>query len=59
MTEFEAEVLLKVEKIKAKSTIAVAVLDNATSTIGLAGISEINRENLIAFIREAQATIDD
>ena len=56
MGSLESETLIEAEKIKAKAAIAVAVLNNASSSI--IGLNESSRENLLEYIKKVQQTVD-
>ncbi len=55
MNNIEYDAVVESAKIKAKSDITVAVLNNAAST-GLVAINDASKEKLIEFIKKNQAT---
>ncbi|PNC50250.1 hypothetical protein [Acinetobacter baumannii] len=54
----ESETQIECEKIKGKAAIAVAILSNSGSH-GIGDLSELGRENLLKYIKEVQATLDE
>ena len=59
MDALESETLLKIEKLKAKAAIAVAVLNNADPSILNSPSTSSGKSGLIDIIKKAQATLDD
>lgn len=58
MNHIEVEAVIECAKIKAKSDITVAVLNNTTSS-GLAAINDGSKEKLIEFIKKLHDQIDE
>lgn len=58
MNSIEVEAVIECAKIKAKSDITVAVLNNAASS-GLAAINDGSKEKLIEFIKKLHDQIDE
>ncbi|MDI9734375.1 hypothetical protein QM259_19420, partial [Acinetobacter baumannii] len=58
MNNIEYDAVVESAKIKAKSDITVAVLNNAAST-GLVAINDASKEKLIEFIKKLHDQIDE
>lgn len=58
MNPREVEAVIECEKIKGKAAIAVAILSNSGSH-GISDLSELGRDNLLKYIKEVQATLDE
>lgn len=58
MSSLESESAIQCEKIKGKAAIAVAILSNSGNN-GISDLSELGRENLLKYIKEVQATLDE
>ncbi|MFV4889772.1 hypothetical protein Q5E69_013480 [Acinetobacter baumannii] len=58
MNNLEYEAVIECEKIKGKATIAVAILSNCGGH-GVMDLSELSRDNLLKYIKEVQATLDE
>ncbi|MFV5414015.1 hypothetical protein [Acinetobacter baumannii] len=58
MNPREAEAVIECEKIKGKAAIAVAILSNCGGQ-GVMDLSELSRDNLLNYIKEVQATLDE
>ncbi|MCQ1098299.1 hypothetical protein L2645_15900 [Acinetobacter baumannii] len=58
MNKLEYEAVIECEKIKGKAAIAVAILSNCGGH-GVMDLSELSRDNLLKYIKEVQATLDE
>ncbi|MDH2531519.1 hypothetical protein ABFO97_16280 [Acinetobacter baumannii] len=58
MNSIEVEAVIECEKIKGKAAIAVAILSNCGGH-GVMDLSELSRDNLLKYIKEVQATLDE
>ncbi|HBM1135839.1 hypothetical protein [Acinetobacter baumannii] len=58
MNNIEYDAVVESAKIKAKSDITVAVLNNAASS-GLVAVNDANKEKLIEFIKKLHDQIDE
>ncbi len=58
MNNLEYEAVIECEKIKGKAAIAVAILSNCGGH-GVMDLSELSRDNLLKYIKEVQATLDE
>ncbi|MEO9300528.1 hypothetical protein ABI223_02025 [Acinetobacter pittii] len=58
MNPIEVEAVIECEKIKGKAVIAVAILSNCGEQ-GISDLSELGRDNLLKYIKEVQATLDE
>lgn len=58
MNNLEYEAVIECEKIKGKAAIVVAILSNCGGH-GVMDLSELSRDNLLKYIKEVQATLDE
>lgn len=58
MNNIEYDAVIESAKIKAKSDITVAVLNNAASS-GLVAVNDASKEKLIEFIKKLHDQIDE